>query len=169
MQFFCRQDALYLCYSHAATARDRGQRWAVACLGARGSSIYPVGAEKDPCISFLESLSNSFHIHLHVICHSQWPCGLRRGSVAARLLEGLWIRIPTGNECMSLVSVVCCQVEHLDRATHSSWGVLLNVLCLSVIPKPQQWGGLGPLVLCSHEKLALNLIKLINVDTVNLW
>ena len=30
-----------------------------------------------------------------VRCRSQWPCGLRRGSTAARLL-GLWVRIPPG-------------------------------------------------------------------------
>jgi hypothetical protein len=34
---------------------------------------------------------------------SQWPCGLRRGSAAARLL-GLWVRIPPG-AWMS----VCCE------------------------------------------------------------
>ena len=28
-----------------------------------------------------------------VRCRSQWPCGLRRGSTAARLL-GLWVRMP---------------------------------------------------------------------------
>ena len=42
--------------------------------------------------------------YLHVILlggykkcrsQSQWPCGLRRGSAAARLL-GLWVRIPLG-------------------------------------------------------------------------
>jgi hypothetical protein len=37
--------------------------------------------------------------------------GLRRGSAAARLL-GLWVRIPPGTwMCLSLVGVVCCQVE----------------------------------------------------------
>jgi hypothetical protein len=41
---------------------------------------------------------------------SQWPRGLRRGSVAARLL-GLWVRILPGRGCLSLVSVMCCQVE----------------------------------------------------------
>jgi hypothetical protein len=35
--------------------------------------------------------------------------GLRRGSAAAYLL-GLWVRIPP-RAWMSLVSVVCCQVE----------------------------------------------------------
>jgi hypothetical protein len=38
---------------------------------------------------------------------SQWPCGLWRGSTAARLLE-LWVRIPSGHGCVSVVSVVCC-------------------------------------------------------------
>jgi hypothetical protein len=41
---------------------------------------------------------------------SQWPRGLRRRSVAARLLRS-WIRIPPGHGCLSVVSVVCCQVE----------------------------------------------------------
>jgi len=40
---------------------------------------------------------------------SHWLLGLRRGSAAARLL-GLWVRIPPG-AWMSVVSVVCCQVE----------------------------------------------------------
>jgi hypothetical protein len=40
---------------------------------------------------------------------SQWPSGLRRGSAADRLL---WmVRIPPGHGCLSVVSVVCCQVE----------------------------------------------------------
>jgi hypothetical protein len=34
----------------------------------------------------------------------------RHWSAAARLL-GLWVRIPPANGCLSLVSVVCCQVE----------------------------------------------------------
>ena len=41
---------------------------------------------------------------------SQWPSGLRRRSTAARLLRS-WVRIPPGQECLSVVSVVCCQVE----------------------------------------------------------
>jgi len=59
-----------------------------------------------------------FLLYLHVSllggckkCRSpfQWPCGLRRGCAAVRLL-GLWFRIPPG-VWLSLVSVVCCQVE----------------------------------------------------------
>ena len=42
---------------------------------------------------------------------SQWPRGLRRGSAAARLLRS-WDRIlPGGHGCLSVVGVVCCQVE----------------------------------------------------------
>ena len=43
------------------------------------------------------------------VCRSQLPRGLRRGSAAARLLR-LWVRIPPG-AWMSVVIVVCCQVE----------------------------------------------------------
>ena len=38
------------------------------------------------------------------------PRGLRRGSAVARLLR-LWVRISPGHKCVSVVSVVCCQVE----------------------------------------------------------
>jgi len=43
-------------------------------------------------------------------CGSQWPRRLRRSSAVARLL-GLWVRIPPGRGTLSLVIVVCCQVE----------------------------------------------------------
>jgi len=43
-------------------------------------------------------------------CRSQWPRGLRRRSTAARSLR-LEVRIPGGHGCLSVVSVVCCQVE----------------------------------------------------------
>ena len=45
-----------------------------------------------------------------IIRRSQWPRGLRRRSAAARLLR-LWVRIPPGHGSMSVVIVVCCQVE----------------------------------------------------------
>ena len=48
--------------------------------------------------------------HINRNSRSQWPRGLRRGSAAPRLL-GLRVRIPPGQGCQSLVSVVCCQVE----------------------------------------------------------
>jgi hypothetical protein len=40
----------------------------------------------------------------------QWSRGLKRGSAATRLLE-LWVPVALGHECLSLVSVVCCQVQ----------------------------------------------------------
>ena len=40
---------------------------------------------------------------------SRWPRGLRRRSTT-RLLR-LWVRIPPGHGCLSVVSVVCCQEE----------------------------------------------------------
>jgi hypothetical protein len=57
---------------------------------------------------------SSIHVCVFIIiyfCRSQWPRGLRRRSAAVRLL-GLRVRIPPGGHgCLSLVSVVCCQVE----------------------------------------------------------
>jgi hypothetical protein len=48
---------------------------------------------------------------------SQWPCGLRRRSTAARLLRW-WLESRRGHGCLFVVSVVCCQVE--VSATSSS-------------------------------------------------
>ena len=47
-----------------------------------------------------------------VLCRFWLQCsrGLRRRSAAARLLRSL-VRIPPGHGCLSVVSVVCCQVE----------------------------------------------------------
>ena len=39
----------------------------------------------------------------------RWPRGLRRRSVAARILR-MWVPIPPG-AWMTVVSVVCCQIE----------------------------------------------------------
>jgi len=56
-----------------------------------------------------------------------------------------------------VVGVVCCQVESLRRADHSSGGIVPSVVSLSVIVNPQQRGGLGPLGLLNHgEKENLN-------------
>ena len=45
----------------------------------------------------------------HGSCRFQWPHGLRRRSTAALLLRSC-VRIPPG-AWMSVVSVVCCQLE----------------------------------------------------------
>jgi hypothetical protein len=72
---------------------------------------------------------------------SQLPSGLWRGSMAARLLR-LWVRILEGNGCLSIVSVVCCQVE----ASATSWSLVqrspTDLAC--VIEKPEAWGGPAP-------------------------
>ena len=55
---------------------------------------------------------------------SQWPSGLRRGSVSACLL-GLWVRIQPG----AWMSVYCeCCVLSVRQADHSSRGVLPTVV-----------------------------------------
>jgi hypothetical protein len=51
-----------------------------------------------------------FHITGWSICRAQWPRGLRCESAGAQLL-GLRGRIAPRQGCLSLVSVVCCQVE----------------------------------------------------------
>jgi hypothetical protein len=49
-----------------------------------------------------------------------------------------------GHGSVYFVSVVCVvRLRFLRRAGHSTGGVLPSVVCLSVISKPQQSGGLG--------------------------
>jgi hypothetical protein len=71
-------------------------------------------------------------------CRSKWPRGL---SVSLRPLTQ-WdcgFESRRGRGCLSLVSVVCCQVVSLRRADHSSRGVLPSVVCpMSVIVKPRK-------------------------------
>jgi hypothetical protein len=61
-----------------------------------------------------------------------------------RVLRGIF-----GPKYLEAVTV-CCQVEILSG--HSSRGILPSVVCLSVILKPQQGGGVGPLRLSKHEE-----------------
>jgi hypothetical protein len=68
------------------------------------------------------------------LSRSQLPRSLRRGSAAACLLE-LWVRIPS-ESWMSVVSVVCCQVDVFALGDHSSRRVLPSLMCLSVIVNP---------------------------------
>ena len=55
-------------------------------------------------------------------CRSQWPRGLTRRSVAARLLR-LWVRIPPGARMF-----VCCECCVLSG----------RVLCDELIPRPEE-------------------------------
>ena len=77
--------------------------------------------------SLVENMFLVYRIVLCLLCRSQWPRGLRRSSAAARLLR-LWVQIPLGHGCLSVVGVVCCQVEVSATSYHSSRGVLLTVV-----------------------------------------
>ena len=70
-----------------------------------------------------------------VLCRSQWPCGLRRGSAAARLLR-LWVRTPSG-AWMS----VCCEC-----CVSSGRG-----LCDELIIRPEESYRLWCVVVCDLE------------------
>jgi hypothetical protein len=57
-------------------------------------------------ISSIGYIQGVFKVFSNVyVSRSQWPCGLRRGSAAARLL-GLWVRIPP--RAWMSVSSECC-------------------------------------------------------------
>ena len=78
----------------------------------------------------------------HYICHgisrvwrSQWPCGLRRRSTAARLLRQ-WVRIPPG-AWMS----VCCECCVLSG----------RGLCDALITRPEESYRLWCVVVCDLE------------------
>jgi len=96
----------------------------------------------------------------------QWPRGLRRRSAAARLLR-LWLRIPL-EACLSVVSVVCCQVE----VSAASWSLVQRsptdcCASLCVIWKTLEWGGHGPLWAVAPEE---NKMSLADTDIRrNMW
>ena len=82
------------------------------------------------------------HVGFIALCNEQrrisnliWPRGLRHRSAAARLL-GLQVRVPTGHECFSLVSVVC----FIGRG-----------LCDELITRPEESYRLWCFVVCDLE------------------
>jgi hypothetical protein len=81
----------------------------------------------------------------HIICRSQWPCGLRRGSSAARLL-GSWVRIPPGawmsvscEWCALSGRGLCDELITRPEESYRLWCVL-NVCD----HETSKWGGPGP-------------------------
>jgi hypothetical protein len=65
-----------------------------------------------------------------------------------------------GHGYLSLVSVVCCQVE--VSATGRSLVQRSPTECgVSVISKSQQWGVLGPLGMSSYEKKDVNEVVMV--------
>jgi hypothetical protein len=84
------------------------------------------------CIYFLFIGPLSYHSFTQgavdiLICRSQWPSGLSRRSAAARLLR-LWVRIPPGGKDVCCECCVLSSKRSLQRADHSSRGVLPTVL-----------------------------------------
>jgi len=85
-------------------------------------------------------------LYSHFLHSYWWPRGLRHRSAAARPL-GLWIRIPPATcVCLSVVIVVCCQVE----VSATSWSLVQRsptdcVSSLCVMQKPLERGGPGRL------------------------
>ena len=77
-----------------------------------------------------------------------WVCG--------RLL-GLWVRIPPWRVCLSIVSVLCCQVEVSASAEHSTGGVLPTVLrrCMwsRILMNEEAMARVGPQ--CHRERKAI--------------
>jgi len=97
------------------------------------------------------SFLSSFVIRTLIIipCRSQWPSGPKRGFAAARLL-GLWFESHRGNGYLSVVSVVCYQIE----ISASGWSLVQNspTMCgvsvcdheFSIMRKPWPTGGVAP-------------------------
>ena len=93
------------------------------------------------CILALQTI----FVFIMYISRSQRPRGLRRRSPAPRLPR-LWVRIPPGHICLSVVSVVYCQVE----VSATSWSLFQRNrtdcgASLCVIQKPHERGAHGPL------------------------
>ena len=84
----------------------------------------------------------AFRMHKGINSRSQWPCGLRRRSLAARLLR-LWVRIPPG--AWIFVSCECCVLSGREvSATDLSFVQRSPTECgasLCVIKKPRKRGG----------------------------
>jgi hypothetical protein len=83
-----------------------------------------------------------------VKCRSQWPRGLRSRSASALPLR-VWVRIPPGggHVLLSVVSVVCCQVEgsatgwSLVQRSHRLRCVVVCDLETSWMSRPWPTGG----------------------------
>jgi hypothetical protein len=77
-----------------------------------------------------------YYYYYYYYSRFHWPRCLRRGSAAAGLL-GSWVRIPPGASLpVSFECFVLSVKRSLRWADHSSRGVLLSVVYLSVIVGP---------------------------------
>jgi hypothetical protein len=78
-----------------------------------------------------------FRFVYNIYCRSQWPCGLRYRSAAARLLRS-WLRIPPG--AWMFVCCECCVVSG-------------RRLCDELITHPEESYRLWCIVVCDLENL----------------
>jgi len=109
------------------------------------------------------------HTHTHTYKQSPFYKGKTVRSpipVAARFKARVYGRSLAGNAISNpAVGIVACLLRmlcvvrqrSLQRADHSSRGVLSSMVCLSVILKPQQWGGVGSTRNVKPWKLTLRL------------
>jgi hypothetical protein len=128
---------ILLCVGDCLVWRSLQSHTERCVLNSTNEFVFPTDSAcfRFPCVSSL-FVASYFYLS-SILCRSLWPRDLRRGSAAARWL-GLRVRIAPDQGCLSLVSVVCSQVEvSLRRADHSSRRVLPSAVCLSVITKPK--------------------------------
>jgi hypothetical protein len=97
------------------------------------------------------------------MCNREVLRGLRRGSAADRFL-GLWVRIPMGHGCLSVVSGVCLSGRGLcdglitrPEESYRLWCVL--VCDLETLRMRQPWSVLG----CCHRGKKCNAWRNIQV------
>jgi len=114
MEWTCRSWMAHFAVFYSRRAKKRivcyTQKcgWAFTVIGAEYGQSLVQNAYK---LHFLLASLVTFTSGTSGICLSGWPRGLRRGSAAARLL-GWRVRISQGTcVCLSVLSVVCCQVE----------------------------------------------------------
>jgi len=89
------------------------------CFQVSHSNELSAAASYHAWSTSLPSHPSWFRHRNYVEGRSQWPRGLRFRSAAARLLR-LRVRIPTGHGCLSVVNVLCCQVE----VSATSWSLV---------------------------------------------
>ena len=77
------------------------------------------------------------------VCRSQWPCGLRHRSSAARLLRS-WVRIPPG--AWMFVCCECCMLSGKG-------------LCDGLITRPEESYRLWRVVVCDQETSKTSSLK----------
>ena len=110
----CTQMKNYILSSHTTShAWDHGSGAGLKALisKVRLIIIHTVNSTLNLLYSTQSShCSNNRFLIINKSCRSQWPRGLRRGSAAARLLRSC-VRTHRRHGCLSVVSIVCCQVE----------------------------------------------------------